>query len=151
MDEINNGFDIQTILQILPHRYPMLLVDRVIDHKLGESLHAIKNITINEQIFNGHFPAQAIFPGVLILEAMAQATGLLGYKMLPSDEKSDLYLFAGVDNARFKAQVVPGDVLNLHINYIKQKQGIRKFACQAKVDDKLVCSANLTLARRPAS
>ena len=151
MEETKNGFDIQTILRVLPHRYPMLLVDRVIDYKLGESLHAIKNITINEQIFNGHFPAQAIFPGVLILEAMAQATGLLGYKMLSDTEQDELYLFAGVDNARFKAQVIPGDVLHLHVNYVKQKRGIWKFDCKAMVDDKIACSAELTLARRPVS
>ena len=150
MTEQTNGFDIQEILQLLPHRYPMLLVDKVVEYEHGKWLHAVKNVTFNEPIFTGHFPARAIFPGVLILEALAQATGLLGYKMVEETERDELYLFAGVDNARFKHPVVPGDALHLHITFIKERRGIWKFDCEAKVDGKVACVAELTLARRPA-
>lgn len=150
MTERTNGFDIQEILNILPHRYPMLLVDKVVDYQHGQWLHAVKNITFNEPIFTGHFPVRSIFPGVLILEALAQATGLLGYKMVNEKVRNELYLFAGVDNARFKRPVVPGDVLDLHIRFVKERRGIWKFDCEAKVDDSLACTATLTLARRPA-
>ncbi|MCP3702174.1 MAG: 3-hydroxyacyl-ACP dehydratase FabZ, partial [Alteromonas sp.] len=102
-----NTIEIQEILELLPHRYPFLLVDRVTDYVLGESVKAYKNITINEPCFMGHFPEQPIFPGVLILEAMAQAAGVLGFKTMGSNDK--LYLYAGIDNARFKRPVVPGD------------------------------------------
>jgi len=145
-----NGFDIQEILELLPHRYPMLLVDKVVEYEHGKWLHAVKNVTFNEPIFTGHFPAKAIFPGVLILEAMAQATGLLGYKMVEDSERDELYLFAGVDNARFKHPVIPGDSLHLHITFVKERRGIWKFSCEAKVEDKIACVAELTLARRRA-
>lgn len=148
MSDKLNGFDIQEILKLLPHRYPMLLVDKVVDYEHGKWLHAVKNVTFNEPIFTGHFPAKAIFPGVLILEAMAQATGLLGYKMVEETERNELYLFAGVDNARFKHPVIPGDALDLHITFLKERRGIWKFDCEAKVEGKLACKAELTLARR---
>lgn len=150
MSDTPNSFDIQEILNLLPHRYPMLLVDKVVDYEHGKWLHAVKNVSFNEPIFTGHFPAKAIFPGVLILEAMAQATGLLGYKMVEETERNELYLFAGVDNARFKHPVIPGDALDLHITFVKEKRGIWKFDCEAKVEGKLACKAELTLARRAA-
>ena len=109
-----------------------------------------KNVTFNEPIFTGHFPQRAIFPGVLILEALAQATGLLGFKMVEDSETDELYLFAAIDKARFKHPVVPGDTMNLHVEFVKEKRGIWKFYGEAKVDGKLACCAELTLARRPA-
>ncbi|MCF6434571.1 MULTISPECIES: 3-hydroxyacyl-ACP dehydratase FabZ [Pseudoalteromonas] len=143
-----NGFDIQEILKLLPHRYPMLLVDKVIDYKAGEYLHAVKNVTVNEPIFTGHFPDQPIFPGVMILEAMAQATGLLGFKTVENRSENELYLFAAIDNARFKQPVLPGDVMHLHIEFVKERRNIWKFYGEAKVDGKVVCSADLMCARR---
>jgi 3-hydroxyacyl-[acyl-carrier-protein] dehydratase len=143
-----NGFDIQEILKLLPHRYPMLLVDKVIDYKAGEYLHAVKNVTVNEPIFTGHFPDQPIFPGVMILEAMAQATGLLGFKTVENRSENELYLFAAIDNARFKQPVLPGDTMHLHIDFVKERRNIWKFYGEAKVDGKVVCSADLMCARR---
>lgn len=139
--------EINEIMELLPHRYPFLLIDKVVDYEVGKSLHAIKNVTINEPFFQGHFPIKPIMPGVLILEAMAQATGVLGFKTI---EKSDdtLYYFAAIDNARFKQPVVPGDVVNIHVEYLKERRGIGKFSCVAKVDGKVVCSADLMCARK---
>lgn len=139
--------EINEIMELLPHRYPFLLIDKVVDYEVGKSLHAVKNVTINEPFFQGHFPIKPIMPGVLILEAMAQATGILGFKTI---EKTDdtLYYFAAIDNARFKQPVVPGDVINIHVEYIRERRGIGKFYCEAKVDGKLVCSADLMCARK---
>lgn len=139
--------EINEIMALLPHRYPFLLIDKVIDYEEGKWLHAIKNVTINEPFFQGHFPIKPIMPGVLILEAMAQATGVLGFKTI---EKTDdtLYYFAAIDNARFKQPVVPGDVVNIHVEYLKERRGIGKFYCEAKVDGKVVCSADLMCARK---
>ncbi|MGB0899520.1 MAG: 3-hydroxyacyl-ACP dehydratase FabZ [Psychrobium sp.] len=139
--------EINEIMELLPHRYPFLLIDKVIDFEVGKSLHAVKNVTINEPFFQGHFPIKPIMPGVLILEAMAQATGVLGFKTI---EKSDdtLYYFAAIDNARFKQPVVPGDVVNIHVEYLKERRGIGKFYCEARVDGKVVCSADLMCARK---
>ncbi|MCG7530233.1 3-hydroxyacyl-ACP dehydratase FabZ [Psychrobium sp. MM17-31] len=139
--------EINEIMELLPHRYPFLLIDKVIDFEVGKSLHAVKNVTINEPFFQGHFPIKPIMPGVLLLEAMAQATGVLGFKTI---EKSDdtLYYFAAIDNARFKQPVVPGDVVHIHVEYLKERRGIGKFYCEAKVDGKVVCSADLMCARK---
>ena len=128
-----NSFDILEIMKLLPHRYPMLLVDKVVDYEAGKSLHAIKNVTINEPIFTGHFPNQLIFPGVLILEALAQATGLLGFKTAENTSENELYLFAAIDNARFKKPVYPGDTMHLHVEFIKERSNIWKFYGEAKV------------------
>ncbi|QQD20176.1 3-hydroxyacyl-ACP dehydratase FabZ [Spongiibacter nanhainus] len=136
--------DINEVQEYLPHRYPFLLVDRVIELNLGESIVAVKNVTGNENHFNGHFPGLPIMPGVLIIEAMAQAAGILGFKTLdkkPAD--GSIYMFAGVDNARFKRQVVPGDQLILKAQYVSDKKGLWKFDCQSFVDDKLACSATI--------
>lgn len=142
-----NAVDIQEIFELLPHRYPFLLIDRVIDYKEGETLHAIKNVTVNEPIFTGHFPGKPIFPGVLILEAMAQAAGILGFKTLPN-AANDLYLFAGIDNARFKHPVTPGDTMHFHVKFVKERRGIGMFSGEVFVDGKLVCTADLKCARR---
>ena len=136
------------IKELIPHRFPMLLVDRVIDHEPRQSLHAIKNVTINEPIFTGHFPDAAIFPGVLILEALAQATGILGFKSSEGREENEMYLFASIDKARFKQPVIPGDTMHLHVEFIKERRGMWKFYGEAKVDGKVVCSADLMCAKR---
>lgn len=143
--------NVTEIQNYLAHRYPFLLVDKVIDFEPGKRLTAVKNVTINEPFFQGHFPHYPVMPGVLIMEALAQATGLLGFKtMEESDEEADgenmLYLFVGIDNARFKRQVVPGDVLTLEAEFIKKSRGIWKFECKAKVGDKLAASATIMCA-----
>ncbi len=141
--------DINEIMEHLPHRYPILLVDKVLDYQVGESLVAIKNVTVNEPVFTGHFPHRPIFPGVLILEALAQATGLLAFKTMetkPSD--SSLYYFVGIDKARFKKPVIPGDQLELHVSIVKRKRDIWKFKAEAKVDGKVVCAADLLCAQK---
>lgn len=144
--------DIEEIINYLPHRYPFLLIDRVIEFNAGKSLVAIKNVTINEPYFNGHFPGRPIMPGVLILEAMAQATCILANKS-PSitdtnDHQKYLHLFAGIDNARFKRMVEPGDQLHLSVQLLRCKQGIWKFSGVATVDNEIVCSADMISARK---
>jgi len=136
--------DIQEIKEILPHRYPFLLVDKVLDYEPGDFLTAIKNVTYNEPCFQGHFPDTPIFPGVLIIEAMAQATAILG--CLSMDKKPDtssIYYLVGVDKARFKKTVHPGDQIMLDIKFLKLRKNIWKFSAIASVDDKLVASAEL--------
>ena len=141
---------IEEIRKFLPHRYPFLLVDRVIECVPGESIIAIKNISINEPQFTGHFPNQAIMPGVLIIEALAQATGLLGFRTM-SEEPSDdiLYMLVGVDNVRFKRQVVPGDQLILKAKIERRSKVIWKFSCEASVDGELCTAATLLCAASP--
>lgn len=141
-----NTIEIKEIMTLLPHRYPFLLIDRVSDYELGKSIKAYKNISINEQCFLGHFPGEPIFPGVLILEAMAQAAGILGFKTMGNSDK--LYLYAGIDKARFKAPVVPGDKLDIDVNLIKERRGIWKFEGIASVDGQSVCVAEFMCAMR---
>lgn len=148
LDRVKNVIGVEEIQTIIPHRYPMLLVDRVLDYQPGEWLHAIKNVSINEPVFTGHFPDFAIFPGVLILEAMAQATGILGFKTTEGKEDDELYLFASIDNAKFKQPVVPGDTMHLYVTFVKERRGMWKFHGEAKVDGKVVCTADLMCARR---
>ena len=137
------------IRQYLPHRYPFLLVDRVIELNLNESIIAYKNITINEPYFDGHFPNHPIFPGVLIIEAMAQAAGILGFKTMDKKpEDGSIYYFVGSDKARFKRPVVPGDRLQLEAKIVTEKRGIWKFECRATVDGELACSATILCADR---
>lgn len=141
--------DIHEVLKYLPQRYPFLLIDRVIEIKEGESLVAIKNVTINEAYFTGHFPMQPVMPGVLIVEALAQAAGVLAYKSTntsPSD--GTLYLFAGIDNARFRRVVEPGDQLRLEVKVMKARKEMWKLSTEAYVGDELACSAELLSARR---
>jgi 3-hydroxyacyl-[acyl-carrier-protein] dehydratase len=141
--------DILEIRKYLPHRYPFLLIDRVVDLKLGESVVAYKNITMNEGIFEGHFPNYPVFPGVLILEAMAQACGVLGFKTMDkTPEDGSIYLYAGADDVRFKRQVIPGDQLYIEAKILSEKRGIWKFQCVAKVDGQLAASATIMCADR---
>ncbi|GLK87947.1 MULTISPECIES: 3-hydroxyacyl-ACP dehydratase FabZ [Pseudomonas] len=143
--------DINQIREYLPHRYPFLLVDRVVDLDVADTktIRAYKNVSINEPFFNGHFPEHPIMPGVLIIEAMAQAAGILGFKMLdvkPAD--GTLYYFVGSDKLRFRQPVTPGDQLILEATFISSKRSIWKFACRASVDGKEVCSAEIICAER---
>ena len=139
--------DINEIREYLPHRYPFLLVDRVVELIEGESIIAYKNITVNEEVFNGHFPQMPIFPGVMIIEAMAQASGILGFKtMKKKTQDGSIYLFAGVDDVRFNRQVIPGDRLQLESKVLSEKRGIWKFECKATVEGALVASATILCA-----
>lgn len=141
--------DVPMIRQLLPHRYPMLLVDRVLDWEAGKFIRGIKNVTIGEPFFQGHFPAYPVMPGVLVIEAMAQIAGLL---VMLSDvarrDGSQLVLFAGIDRARFKRQVVPGDTLLLEAELERAVRGIGRFAARASVDGQVVCEARLMAAIR---
>ena len=142
--------DIHEVMRHLPHRYPFLLIDRVIDYKPGESLVALKNVTINEPFFPGHFPHHPVMPGVLILEALAQATGLLAFRTEDSTgvDENAIYYFVGIDNARFKQPVMPGDQLHLEVKVVRCVRGIWKFSAEAKVEGKVVASADLMCAKR---
>lgn len=140
--------DVTEIIKYLPHRYPFLLIDRVTDYETGESLSALKNVSINEPIFTGHFPQFPVFPGVLILEAMAQCCAVFAFRELggyPSEET--LYLLVGIDEARFKKQVVPGDQLKLHVDLQKTRRGIWRFSATGMVEEELCCSAKILIAR----
>jgi len=148
LDTVKRPIDLKEIKSLIPHRYPMLLIDKVIDHEPGKWLHAVKNVTINEPVFNGHFPEMAIFPGVFILESLAQATGVLGFKSREGRDDNEMYLFASIDKARFKKPVIPGDTMHLHVELIKERRGMWKFHGEAKVDGIVVCSAELMCARR---
>jgi 3-hydroxyacyl-[acyl-carrier-protein] dehydratase len=144
-----NSLDIYEILQHLPHRYPFLLIDRVLDYKPESHLIGIKNVTHNEPYFPGHFPQRPIMPGVLILEALAQATGILAFKTVERvPDANSLYYFVGIDEARFKRPVEPGDQLRLEVQYLKRMRGIWKFNGKATVDSDLVCSAVIMCAER---
>ena len=141
--------DIHDILKHLPHRYPFLLVDRVLSCEPGKSIHAYKNVSINEPFFVGHFPHHPVMPGVLIMEALAQAAGILSFKTmgeLPSDDS--VFYFVGIDNARFKKPVTAGDQLHFHVDITRQMRGIWKYRAVAKVDDEVVAEADLMCAKR---
>lgn len=141
--------DIHEILKKLPHRYPILLVDRVLEVEKGARIKAIKNVTINEPFFNGHFPHRPVMPGVLMLEALAQAAALLAFETLdvvPDD--NTVYYFAGIDAARFKRPVEPGDQLTLDVSLLRMKAGIFKFAAKAWVGEELAVEAELMCTMR---
>jgi 3-hydroxyacyl-[acyl-carrier-protein] dehydratase len=145
-----NKIDINEILKLLPHRYPFVLIDRVLDYQPGQSLRAVKNVTINELYFTGHFPNNPVMPGVLQLEAMAQALALLAFKTLQDTGSKvtgkEIFYFAGIDKARFKQPVIPGDQLIIDIEMSKHKGAIWKAKGSVRVADELVCSAELTAA-----
>lgn len=141
--------DICEVLNYLPHRYPFLLIDRVVECVPGKSLIALKNVTYNEPFFQGHFPQRPIMPGVLILEALAQATGILAFRTTETRPTQNvLYFFVGIDNARFKQPVEPGDQLILEVDLIRRMRDLWKFSAQAKVGDKVVASAELMCAKK---
>lgn len=141
--------DIHQILKKLPHRYPILLVDRVLEVEKGKRIKAIKNVTINEDFFNGHFPHRPVMPGVLMIEALAQAAALLSFETLGEtpDDKT-VYYFAGIDGARFKRPVEPGDQLILNVELVRMKAGIFRFKAQAMVGEELAVEAELMCTMR---
>jgi 3-hydroxyacyl-[acyl-carrier-protein] dehydratase len=141
--------DINKVLGLLPHRYPFLLIDRVLEYEKDSRLLALKNVTYNEPFFNGHFPVQPVMPGVLIVEAMAQATGLLAMESNPETvNESIIYLFVGIDKARFKQQVEPGDQLIIEVEQNKLKRGIGFFTCSASVEGRIAATAEIMCTAR---
>ncbi len=143
--------NIQDVKNYLPHRYPFLLIDRVLELEVGKTLVALKNVTFNEPQFTGHFPAQPIMPGVLIVEALAQATGILAFKSevgKPID--GQIYMLVGVDKVRFKRMVEPGDQLRLEVEVMTVKRGMWKFKCRATVDGNVVTTAELMCTQKAA-
>ena len=141
--------EIDEIREHLPHRYPFLLVDRVVELNLGESIVAYKNLSINEPFFDGHFPEKPVFPGVLLVEAMAQAAGILGFKTMnktPAD--GSIYYFVGADNLRFKRPCVPGDRVMLRASIVSDRRGIWKFDVSSDVEGELAASATILCADR---
>ncbi len=143
--------NINEVKNFLPHRYPFLLIDRVLDFTVGKNLTAIKNVSFNEPHFIGHFPDQPIMPGVLIIEALAQATGILAFKSeVGKPVTGQIYMLVGVDKVRFKRTVEPGDQLKLYVEVMTVKRGIWKFNCRATVEEQLVTSAVIICTQKPA-
>ncbi|MGQ3888027.1 3-hydroxyacyl-ACP dehydratase FabZ [Legionella sp. CNM-1927-20] len=146
---MSEPIDIIRVLELLPHRYPFILVDRVMEYKELDYLIAIKNVTINEPFFMGHFPGNPIMPGVMMLEALAQASAILSnLSRKPKEGHEFLYFFAGIDNAKFKQIVTPGDQLRLEVRLIGQKRDFWRMHGEAFVGDKLACSADLMSAAK---
>ena len=139
------------VLKYLPHREPFLFIDEVIEIDLGNSIHAIKKVLPEEGYLRGHFPGNPIMPGVIIIEALAQASGILGFKTMDkTPQEGSLYVFAGVDNVRFRKRVRPGDTLHLFSKVVNVKRGIWKFDVRAEVNNELACSATIMCADTPA-
>jgi len=144
-----NPSDILEIMQYLPHRYPFLLLDRVLSFTPGQALTALKNVTYNEPFFPGHFPQRPIMPGVLILEALAQATGVLAFKTAQElPDANAMYYLVGIDKARFKQPVQPGDQLILQVSLERMRRDVGRFLGEASVDGKIVAAAELLCAKR---
>lgn len=139
----NEAIDIKGILELLPHRYPFVLVDRILEMELGKSAVGLKNVTINEPFFQGHFPIDPIMPGVLILESMAQVGGILAYLTDRDKFAGDLVYFAGLDKVRFRRKVVPGDQLIIKAEVVRRKGKIYKFSAKAFVGEQLAAEADL--------
>ena len=141
--------DVYEVMKHLPHRYPFLLIDRVLEVVPGESVVAIKNVTINEPFFPGHFPQRPVMPGVMIMEAMAQASGMLAYRTDPSlEEPGSLYFFVGMDKVRFKRQVEPGDQLRFEVNLVRTRRGMWMFSGKALVDGQVAAIGDLIMTVR---
>ena len=138
------SMDIAGILKALPHRYPLLLVDRVVSLELGERIHAVKAVTFNEQFFQGHFPSRPIMPGVLQVEAMAQAAAILGIETLELAGTGKLVYFMGIDGAKFRAPVEPGCLLDLRVEFIQKRSRVYKFGGSASVEGKTTCECEFT-------
>lgn len=142
--------NIHEVIKLIPHRYPFLMVDKVLDHE-ESSLCAIKNVTVNEPFFTGHFPDNAVMPGVMIIEALAQTAAILAYLKTQTSPKEYLFFLAGIDNAKFKQIVIPGDQLLLDVTIVGSKGTFWKIHGEAKVDGKLVCSVDILSAMRKVS
>jgi 3-hydroxyacyl-[acyl-carrier-protein] dehydratase len=141
--------EIKEIQKLLAHRYPFLLVDRVLEIEVGKKLVGFKNVTVNEEFFNGHFPHYPVMPGVLIVEALAQAAGILSFKTMGSkSDENSVYFFVGIDNCRFKKPVVPGDILMLHVSIERQSRLLWKYKATAMVDGQVAAEADLMCALR---
>ena len=137
------------ILKYLPHREPFLFVDEVLNINKGSDIHAIKRLTGEEDYFRGHFPNNPVMPGVIIIEALAQASGILGFQTMDkTPEEGSIYVFAGVDKVRFRRRVGPGDDIHLYSKILNEKRGIWKFECRAEADNEIVCSATILCADR---
>jgi 3-hydroxyacyl-[acyl-carrier-protein] dehydratase len=136
--------DIMRIMQLIPHRYPFLLVDRAMDVDLGKSIVGMKNVTINENFFNGHFPSEPVMPGVLIIEAMAQTSAILVVETLGKESEGKLVYFMSVEDAKFRKPVGPGDQIFFHVSVVKNRGNVWKCACEAKVNGQKVAEAVIT-------
>ena len=140
----NNGMDVVAVLERLPHRYPLLLVDRVVDLVKDERIHAVKAVSFNEQFFQGHFPGRPIMPGVLQIEALAQAAGILAVETLDLAGSGKLVYFMAIENAKFRAPVEPGVLLDLKAEFVQKRARVCKFAGEASVDGKVTCEVQFT-------
>ncbi len=141
--------DIHEILDFLPHRYPFLMIDRVLSCDPGKSIVALKNVSINEPFFPGHYPHHPVMPGVLVIEAMAQAAALMSFKSLPTKpDENTVYYFVGIDGARFKRPVVPGDQLIIKVETIRTSRGLWKFKARAEVEGQLAAEAEIMCTMR---
>ena len=136
--------DVRQVLKALPHRYPLLLVDRVENLNLGEDIHAVKAVTFNEEFFQGHFPGAPIMPGVLQIEALAQAAAILGIETLELAGSGKLVFFMGIENAKFRSPVTPGCLLDLKVSFLQKRSRVYKFAGKASVDGKTTCECEFT-------
>jgi 3-hydroxyacyl-[acyl-carrier-protein] dehydratase len=142
-EKMDNAFDIQEIMKLLPHRYPFIMIDRILELTPGEKVVALKNVTINEPFFQGHFPENPIMPGVLIIEAMGQAAAVLAAKSLDRESHGSLIYFMGMDKVKFRKPVTPGDQLIFEMKFLKKRRKVFKMSGTAYVDKKVVAQAEL--------
>ena len=147
----NKGLDINAILERLPHRYPFLMVDRVVDVVAGKSIVAVKNVSVNEAYFQGHFPGHPVMPGVLIIEALAQAGGVLAWETATAEERLWILYLVGIEEARFRETVRPGDQITLRVELLKRRRNLWRFLGAAEVDGKRVAEAQILMADGPKS